>query len=113
MPIEYAVFGKDPEGIYEELSESKKGKDFIFAVERNTSQVNFGKDDVLTVKVSDEERFLMPEQGDFLIHRLFLEKFCVTLCLRQSLYSPNTVPHCLEHPPWWKACFPLMGLEST
>lgn len=63
----YAVFGKDPEGIYEELSESKKSKNFIFAVERNTSQVNFGKDDVLTVKVSDEERFLMPEQGDFVL----------------------------------------------
>ena len=51
-------------------------------------------------------------KSDFLIHRLFLERFCVTLCLRQSLYSLNTVPHCLEHLPWWKACFPLMGLES-
>lgn len=44
--------------------------------------------------------------------QIVLERFCVTLCLRQSLYSLNTVPHCLEHLPWWKACFPLMGLES-
>lgn len=54
---------------------------------------------------------LLPEQEDFLIHKLFSEKFCVMLCQRQSLYLPNTVPPYLEHRLWWKVCSPLMGLE--